>query len=78
MKTAIAIPDPIFEAADHLAAQLRISRSELYSKAVAAFVAIYRADNITARLNEVYDQEDSSLDPALAAWQAHTLAREEW
>ncbi len=78
MKTAIAIPDPVFEAAEQLAAQLRMSRSELYSKAVAAFVAIYHADTITARLNEVYDQEDSALDPVLAAWQSYTLAREEW
>lgn len=78
MKTAISIPDPIFQAAEQLAAMLRISRSELYSNAVAAFVAVYDSDHVTARLNETYDQEDSSLDPVLAAWQVHALAREEW
>lgn len=78
MKTAISIPDPIFEAAERLADQLRISRSELYSKAVTAFLSIHAADEITVRLNRVYDQEDSALDPVLAAWQAHTLAGEDW
>lgn len=78
MKTAISIPDPIFEAAERLADQLRISRSELYSKAVATFLVVHDTDEVTARLNKVYGQEHSALDPVLAAWQAHTLAREDW
>ena len=38
MKTAISIPDPVFEAADQLAARIGMSRSELYATAVAEFM----------------------------------------
>ena len=41
MKTAISIPDPIFQAAEEAAARLSMSRSQLYTKAVAAFVEIH-------------------------------------
>ncbi len=34
MKTAISIPDDVFTSADRLAKQLRMSRSELYVRAV--------------------------------------------
>ena len=38
MRTTISIPDPTYEAAGQLARRLGISRSELISRAVAAFV----------------------------------------
>jgi len=38
MKTAISIPDRVFRSAEQLAARLGVSRSELYSKALAALV----------------------------------------
>ncbi|HET9228271.1 MAG TPA: hypothetical protein VFR31_16460 [Thermoanaerobaculia bacterium] len=79
MKTAISIPDPIFEQADQLAHRLGISRSELYASAVQAYVEAHRAENITEALNRVYSQEDSSLDPVVASLQATALSRDdEW
>jgi predicted transcriptional regulator len=39
MKTAISIPDEIFEAAERLAKRLKRSRSEIYSRALAETVA---------------------------------------
>jgi metal-responsive CopG/Arc/MetJ family transcriptional regulator len=39
MKTAVSIPDPLFEAADNLAGRLGISRSELYARALARELA---------------------------------------
>lgn len=79
MKTAISIPDPIFEQADQLAHRLGISRSELYASAVQAYVEAHRAESITEALNRVYSQEDSSLDPVVAALQATALSRDdEW
>ena len=76
MKTAISIPDPIFEQADQLAHRLGISRSELYASAVQAYVEAHRAENITEALNRVYSQEDSSLDPVVASLQATALSRD--
>ena len=80
MKTAISIPDEIFEKAERAAKKLGVSRSELYAKAVRDFVERYRRENLTEKLNEVYsgDESISELDPHLLALQAHSLKREEW
>ena len=78
VKTAISIPDEVFQAAEELAVRLGVSRSELYSTAVAEYVAALRSRGVTARLNEVYASETSSLDPALERAQAGSIASEEW
>ncbi|PWB67846.1 MAG: hypothetical protein C3F15_17390 [Holophagae bacterium] len=78
MKTAISIPDEVFQAAEELAERLGVSRSELYATAVAQFVAELRSRGVTERLNQVYAGESSSLDLALERAQADALASEEW
>lgn len=77
MKTAISIPDRVFRSAEQLAARLGVSRSQLYSKALATLVEKHRDDLITSRLNEVYGpgREDSSLDSGSASLQHRTIAR---
>ncbi|HWM91615.1 MAG TPA: hypothetical protein VN493_12685 [Thermoanaerobaculia bacterium] len=75
MKTAVSIPDAIFEEADQLAKKLGISRSDLYTSALQAFLEAHRSKHITEALNRVYSQEDSSLDPVIAALQARALSR---
>jgi metal-responsive CopG/Arc/MetJ family transcriptional regulator len=78
MKTAISVPDDVFESADELAKQLGISRSELYSTAVAEYLAKFRSEDITARLNEVYADQDSSLAPEIRRAQAKSIGKSEW
>ena len=80
MKTAISIPDDIFEGAERAAKALGLSRSELYATAVREFVERYRTDNVTERLDRVYAQDDSSssLDARLRALQAYSLDSEDW
>ena len=78
MKTAISLPDRLFRSGDTLAKRLGVSRSELYARALAEYVAKHRADQITKRLNAVYAREDSRLDSALVAAQARALPRERW
>ena len=77
MKTAISIPDRVFRSAEQLAARLGVSRSELYSKALATLIDKHRDDLVTSRLNEIYGtgKKSSSLDPELAALQHRTLSR---
>jgi metal-responsive CopG/Arc/MetJ family transcriptional regulator len=78
MKTAISLPDALFRAGDALAKRMKVSRSELYARALAEYVAKHRADQLTQRLNAVYAAEDSALDPGLAQLQTRTLPRDEW
>jgi len=78
MKTAISIPDEVFCAAEELSRRLGMSRSELYSQAVAAFIASHRSSGGREKLDAIYGKEDSTLDPMLAQWQALALPREDW
>ena len=78
MKTAVSIPDPVFRSADRLARKLKMSRSRLYAVAVENFVQQHDAASITAKLNEVYATESSTLDPVLQSIQARSIAKDEW
>lgn len=78
VKTAISIPDTIFEQAEEAAKELQISRSELYTTALREFLSEKQSAHITERLNQVYEAESSSLDPALVRLQAASLPHEEW
>ena len=78
MKTAISIPDPVFKAAEETAARLGMSRSQLYTKAVAAFVERQRRRAVTEALDEVYAGNDSRLDPVLERMQFASLPKEDW
>ena len=80
MKTAVSIPDRVFESAEKLAARLGVSRSQLYARALAALVEKHREDLITSRLNEIYgpDGEKSALDRDVANLQIRSLTREKW
>jgi predicted DNA-binding protein len=78
MKTAISIPNDIYENAEQLANQQGKSRSQLYTQAVSQYVAKHQKDNITKQLNDVYKHENSSLDSQLAQMQAASLPKETW
>jgi hypothetical protein len=78
MKTAISIPDPIFESAEKLARRLGISRSQLYSTAVDAMVEKYRYSGVTEQLDAVYkvDPSVSRLNGDLEEMQNQSLSQD--
>lgn len=78
MKTAVSIPNPLFEAADELAARLGLSRSELYSRALSDYLEKRLERRITEKLDKVYSSTSSKLDPALARLQTASLPPDEW
>ncbi len=80
MKTAISIPDAIFEAAEQLAKRKGLSRSELYVQAVAAYLQAHRHDDVTELLNQVHgpEGEDSHVEPAILTLQRRSLSKETW
>jgi metal-responsive CopG/Arc/MetJ family transcriptional regulator len=80
VKTAISIPDAIFEEAERLAKIRGWSRSELYANAVSAYVNSERFLGVREKLNAIYAQnaDDSTIDPYLAKAQARSLRKEKW
>jgi len=80
MKTAISIPDPLFNAVERLAKRLGISRSELFQRAVKEFLENHRDKGVIDVLNEVYgtDRTKARLDPLLERMQAASVLEEEW
>jgi metal-responsive CopG/Arc/MetJ family transcriptional regulator len=78
MKTAISLPDPVFEQAEVLAQQLGLSRSELYTKALQSYLKRYNRDQTLLKLNQVYSRESSELDPVMTRMQFMSLPRENW
>jgi predicted transcriptional regulator len=81
MKTAISIPDSLFEAADTVAERMGISRSLLYQRAVEQYLKAQGQDIIRESLDEVYEDEDTSrLDPAIEFLQERSVDSEkgEW
>jgi len=78
MKTTISIPDDVFEDAERLARRLKISRSRLYARAVAEFVARHDDDQVTSTLNQVVDEIRAAADDFVRETARRSLQRVEW
>ena len=78
MKTAISIPNQVFSRADRFARRRKMTRSALFTLAVDEYIQHHRQDNVTQKLNEVYANEESSLDPVLSKLQTLSLSKEDW
>jgi predicted transcriptional regulator len=70
MKTAVSIPDDVFDAADQIAQRLGQSRSQVYSRALREFIARHDPDQVTAALNAAWSDE-----PATDAWVSQATRR---
>jgi len=60
VKTAVSIPDDVFEDAERLARRLRHSRSQLYARALRELVARHEPDHVTTALDEVVAEEPAA------------------
>jgi metal-responsive CopG/Arc/MetJ family transcriptional regulator len=78
MKTAISIPDPVFEAAEKFAHRIGVSRSQLYAKAVEKYLKEYQNQSVTKKLDEIYSEESSRLDRTDHTLQYSSLQKDEW
>jgi predicted transcriptional regulator len=78
VKTAVSVPDELFRQAEAAARRLRVSRSELYAKAIAEFLKRQDARAITERLNDVYSGQPAKVDPGLHRAQLKSLAKDAW
>ena len=78
MKTAVSIPDEVFEKAERLARRARRSRSEVFSAALREYVARHAPDEVTEAMNRVWDEVHGEHDDFVAAAARQTLERSEW
>lgn len=78
MKTAVSIPDGVFQEAERLAQRLRKSRSQLYREAVADYLIRHSPDAITRAMNKVCELAGPLPDPAFSEAARRVLKRTEW
>ena len=78
MKTAVSIPDDIFERADELARRELRSRSEVYAAALDEYVARHAPTEVTDNMNRVCDEIGDTDDAFLAIAGRRALDRVEW
>lgn len=78
MKTAISIPDKIYSEAERLSRRRKKSRSQLYTEAVAEYLARHDTEAVTEAMNRVCEVVDTRPDPAISAAARRILKRVEW
>jgi predicted transcriptional regulator len=78
MKTAVSLPDDVFDEAERLAQRLNKSRSELYREAIAEYVARHDPEAVTASLDRLAGELDTKADAFTSAASRRTLERTEW
>ncbi len=78
MKTAISIPDKIFESAEKLAHRLGKSRSQLYTQALHSYLEKNDDQLVQEALDNLYEHTPSSIEPALQTLQTKSLLKEQW
>jgi predicted DNA-binding protein len=78
MKTAVSIPDDLFERAEELARRLGKSRSQVYREALAEYVFRRERRSVTNALNELVEELGPEADPWRVEAARLTLERNEW
>lgn len=78
MKTAVSVPDDVFQSAERLARRERRSRSEVYSAALREYVARHAPDEITDALNGVVADVGGTIDPFVSQAARRILESTEW
>lgn len=78
MKTAVSIPDHVFEQADRLARRTRTSRSRVFSLALQEYVGRHSPDEVTEAMDRVCEELGEPVDPFVARAARRTLERSQW
>jgi len=79
MKTAVSLPDDVFESVERLRKLTNRQRSEVYADALREYVARHSDEEITAAINRVVDELNADETRRFTSAAARkTLARNEW
>jgi len=81
MKTAISIPNDLFEGAERLRRRTRRSRSRLFSDALREYLGRHSPDKVTESMDQALTEIGSGTrprDPFVSAAARRTLEQTEW
>jgi predicted transcriptional regulator len=78
MKTAVSIPDELFNRAEELARQTGKSRSQLYQEALSEYLLRRDPPSLTRAMDEALAEIEPEPDPWLAEAGRQTLERSDW
>jgi predicted transcriptional regulator len=78
MKTAVSVPDDVFDGAERLAHREGRSRSEVYSAALREYVARHDPDAVAEALDRVVAEIGEDTDLFVTAASQRALEATEW
>jgi len=78
MKTAVSVPDEVYEGAERLARQTKKSRSQLFSDALKEYLARHAPDEVTEAMNRACAEAGQPTDPFVSSAAHRILERSEW
>jgi Ribbon-helix-helix protein, copG family len=78
MKTAVSIPDDVFEKVERFARRAKRSRSEVFSSALREYMARHAPDEVTDAINRAVDEIGDQTDEFVAIAARRVLEKTEW
>ncbi|HEX2122006.1 MAG TPA: ribbon-helix-helix protein, CopG family [Thermoanaerobaculia bacterium] len=78
MKTAVSIPDDVFEKVERFARRAKRSRSEVFSAALREYMARHAPDEVTDAINLAIDDIGDQKDDFVAAAARRVLEKTKW
>ncbi len=78
MKTAVSLPDEVFQGADRLARRTRKSRSRLYCDALREYLARHAPEEVTDAMDRLCAEAGPTKDPFAPLAARRILERSEW
>lgn len=78
MKTAVSIPDEVFEKVERFARRTKRSRSEIFSSALREYMARHSPDEVTAAIDQALEKVGEQKDEFVVAAARRVLEKSEW
>ena len=78
MKIAVSVPNEVFDRAERLAKRLRVSRSELYSRALREYLARHSPDEVRQALDALCEELDTGADDFVRDASRRVLEATDW
>jgi metal-responsive CopG/Arc/MetJ family transcriptional regulator len=78
MRIVISIPDEVYADAERLGAELRISRRDLYSRALREYVSRHSPNRLTEAMNSVIEEVGNDVDEFSRRAACRVLEQVDW